>query len=96
MWHMDVGWGAWLVMTVGMVAFWGLVIGVVVYLVRGGRPEQQVARASAEEILAERLARGEIDAADYYERMEALGAGGDRPPAVAPSRDDGQTPGEGP
>ena len=83
-------------MTLGMVAFWGLVIGVVVYLVRDGRPERHVARASAEEIIAERLARGEIDAADYHERMEALGSGGDRPPVVAPRRDDGQTPGEGP
>jgi len=34
MWGYDWGWGAWLVMSVMMVVFWGLVIAGIVVLVR--------------------------------------------------------------
>jgi putative membrane protein len=69
------GWG-WVGMTIGMVLFWGLVITAIVLLVRGVvRREQPTAAAppaDAEQLLAERFARGEIDEAEYRDRLAAL------------------------
>ncbi|MBF6221998.1 SHOCT domain-containing protein [Nocardia abscessus] len=71
------GWGYGL-MTVGMVLFWALVIGGVILTVRylvqpsapvGGAP---IVRPSAEQVLAERFARGEIDADEYHQRLATL------------------------
>ena len=77
-------WG-WIGMTVGMVAFWALVIGVVVWLVRGldrrdhpGTPQSP----GPEQLLAERFARGEIDETEYRDRLNTLRAGPH--PAVRP------------
>jgi len=82
MWGWDWGWGAWLLMGVTMLLFWGLVVAAVVALVRylgGTRPDGRAGngheRPSAEEILAERFARGEIDADEYTRRRELLRAG---------------------
>lgn len=76
-------WG-WVGMTLGMVAFWVLVIGAVVWLVRGlGRGiERPDAPSSADprQVLAERFARGEIDEAEYHDRLAVLS--GTTPPAV--------------
>jgi putative membrane protein len=61
-WHHDHAWWPllWL--------FWLIVIGLVVFLfVRRGRR-----RVGAEEILAERYARGEIGAEEYRERLANL------------------------
>ena len=59
---------AWVFMGFGSVLFWAaLIIGMVV-LVRnlgGGRPFGWSGRMSAEELLAQRFARGEIDEAEY-------------------------------
>jgi putative membrane protein len=81
MWGYDWGWGAWLAMSVMMVLFWGLVIAGIVVLVRylgGTRQDRQLGsdgeRASAEELLAERFARGEIDREEYARRRELLRA----------------------
>ncbi|BAD60555.1 MULTISPECIES: SHOCT domain-containing protein [Nocardia] len=71
------GWGYGL-MTVGMVLFWALVIVGVILTVRylaqpsapvGGAP---IVRPSAEQVLAERFARGEIDADEYHQRLATL------------------------
>ncbi|MGQ4599700.1 SHOCT domain-containing protein [Nocardia sp. R6R-6] len=71
------GWGYGL-MTVGMVLFWTLVIAGVILTVRylaqpsppvGGAP---IVRPSAEQVLAERFARGEIDADEYHHRLATL------------------------
>ncbi len=77
MWGYDWGWGAWLAMSLMMVLFWGLVIAGIVVLVRyltggrqGGPPAADSGRASAEELLDERFARGEID--DEYTRRRQL------------------------
>jgi putative membrane protein len=77
------GWGAWLTMGVGMILFWGLVIGGGIALVRylaGTRyhhPSSGASgRAAAEQILAERFARGEIDEVEYRQRRELLRSGG--------------------
>jgi putative membrane protein len=82
MWGYDWGWGAWLVMSVMMVLFWGLVIAGIVVLVRylgggrqGGPPAADRGGPSAEELLDERFARGEINQDEYTRRRELLRAG---------------------
>ena len=79
------GWG-YALMTIGMVAFWGLVIVGVVFLVRalarGDHDRQPPAVPPSvppsappnrpEELLAERYARGEIDEEEYRRRLEVL------------------------
>ena len=72
-WYQDgMGWGGWLLMTLAMVAFWALVVFAVVALFRSDAPG--AARRTPEQILDERLARGEIDAAEYQARRDALGS----------------------
>lgn len=78
------GWG-YVLMTVGMVLFWGLVIFGIVTLVRHlGRSSQQpsetaAARPAPERLLAERFASGEIDDQEYRTRLATLQGGA--PPA---------------
>lgn len=67
----DWGWGSWLAGGLMMLAFWALAFWAIVSLVR--RPTDSGSRTrSAEEILDERFARGEIDAADYEQRRRTL------------------------
>jgi putative membrane protein len=73
------GWGGWLLMTLSMVAFWGLVIGTLVVLLRGNRSggpgapaKRPVEHIPAEQILAERYARGEIEEDEYRHRLDVL------------------------
>jgi putative membrane protein len=74
----DIGWGGWLLMSLGMVAFWGLVIWAIVALVRGGssKPQQPGREADQSDqpldILQRRLARGEISVEEYEELRDAL------------------------
>ncbi len=58
-----------------MVLFWILIIAVVVYAVRWATGKNGAANSSdsALSILKERLARGEIEPAEYEERRKALG-----------------------
>lgn len=74
MWHMNnVGWAWWLLMSIGMVAFWGLLIYAVFVLVRGPHPGEQSERPETPEtLLKRRLASGEISVAEYEELREAL------------------------
>ncbi|MFF6776525.1 SHOCT domain-containing protein [Streptomyces sp. NPDC012637] len=74
------GWG-WFAMAAGMVLFWGLLITAVVLIFRSldraaGRPVRQGPTAP-EQILGERLARGEIDEEEYRRRLSALRASGE-------------------
>ena len=71
-WYGDWSWGPWLLMTLGMVAFWGLVIWAIVSLVRSEPSAPPAERLSAEQILAQRFARGEIDVDEYHRRLDAL------------------------
>lgn len=68
-------WG-WIGMTVGMVAFWGLVITGIVMLARflSGKnsSESTPPPRTPEQLLSERFARGEIDTADYHDRLATL------------------------
>ncbi len=66
------GWGAWLVMTLGMLAFWGLVIWAIFALVRSSTDGATRRGATPEQILGERFARGEIDEDEYRRRLDAL------------------------
>jgi len=73
--HMS-GWG-WALAGAGMVAFWGLVITGIVLLVRyvgqsGRQPGQPPTTRTPEQVLADRLARGEIDETEYQNRLATL------------------------
>lgn len=74
------GWG-YTLMTVSMVLFWGLVIYGVIAMVRYlGRQDRSMAtaRPTAEQVLAERFAHGQIDEQEYRQRLDTL-RGGPRP-----------------
>ena len=74
------GWGGWIVMGLLMVVFWAVVITLVVLAIRyftsdrssAGATRAAPAPSRAEDLLAERLARGEIDADEYRQRMALL------------------------
>ncbi|MDN0199814.1 SHOCT domain-containing protein [Streptomyces sp. S.PNR 29] len=75
------GWG-WFGMSIGMVAFWALVITALVLVFRAAnRPHEHThtphssAAATPQQILGERFARGEIDEEEYRRRLDALHAG---------------------
>lgn len=80
MWWNDGSWGAgdWLAMSFMMVVFWGLLIALVVWLVRGNRPDRGAERPAsdtaqrADEVLAELFARGEIDEDEFTMRRQVL------------------------
>ena len=88
--HWDRGWGVgnWLLMGVGMLLFWALVVGGIVWLVRYAATERRTSDAggvsldkpsapatpTAREILDERYARGEINDDEYRERRDTLAA----------------------
>jgi putative membrane protein len=75
MWYSGSGveWWGWLLMSLGMVAFWGVVIWTVWYFVAGvtRSTHKAVRPADGKAILDERLARGEIDD-DEYRRLRDL------------------------
>lgn len=78
-WGGGVHWWGWLLMALGMVAFWALIIWAVWYLVSSTtrRPvDHQQGGGDGKRILDERLARGEIDV-DEYRRLLAALRGGD-------------------
>jgi putative membrane protein len=83
-WGPQMMWGGWLHMFFGflmMLLFLGILVGLVVLVVRWlGSSEHSPFRQatgpgarSPLDILKERLARGEIDVAEYEERRRALG-----------------------
>lgn len=78
--HMDLdGWG-WVLMTLGMIAFWGLLVFGVVWIARdlGRRPvgsrfnTESEAGPDPAAVLDRRLAEGDISLEDYRERRRAL------------------------
>ena len=81
-WDHDWGGWWWLSMLLMMIAFWGGIVWVVVTLLRHGarppsaHPSEPTApiptRLTPTEILAERLARGEIDPDEYRQRLDVL------------------------
>ncbi|MFJ9847495.1 SHOCT domain-containing protein [Kitasatospora sp. NPDC101155] len=89
-WNGMDGWAIGL-MTVTTVLFWALVAYAMVVLFRHpGKTAEHGAefptstaaspvRRTPEEVLAERLTRGEIDSGEYRTRLDALHGGGDPP-----------------
>jgi putative membrane protein len=69
-------WGGWIVGALMMLLFWGGLVALVVFLVRGfgSRPSQghEQKRPDATEILAERFARGEISEDEFEQRKRVL------------------------
>ena len=80
----DWSWWAWLLMSVGMIAFWALIAWTVVAIVRQTRRPGD-GPPDAEAILGERFARGEIDEGEYRTRLTALRDVG-RHPTPKPSQ----------
>ena len=79
MWYNgDWGWGGWILMMVSMVLFWALLITAVVLVVRylvsspRGGPSPAAGPLPADNLLAERYARGEIDDEEYQRRLTML------------------------
>ncbi|MFD0374973.1 SHOCT domain-containing protein [Streptomyces sp. NPDC127112] len=74
------GWG-WFAMTASMILFWALIITAAVLVFRAlNRPHEHTSAPVAptpEQILAQRLARGEIDEDEYGRRLSALRKGPD-------------------
>jgi putative membrane protein len=70
----DGGWSWWwmLLMMMFMVVLVAAVIWALVAVTRSGSTMPDAKRPTAEEILNERFARGEIDASEYRERVDAL------------------------
>ncbi|MFD6033472.1 SHOCT domain-containing protein [Streptomyces griseoincarnatus] len=81
------GWG-WFAMSLGTVLVWAVLIVAGVLIVRAfgrasGPPAPADDRPAAEQVLAERFARGEIDEDEYRRRAAVLR--GDVPPTRGPS-----------
>lgn len=78
--HGDVGIGWGIVMMLGMVVFWGAIIALAVWLVRGGAASRS---EPPQETLRRRLADGSISVEEYEQRRAALedGASGSTPSA---------------
>jgi putative membrane protein len=81
MWWNHNGWGLgdWLTMSAMMVLVWGLLVALAVWLVRASRkehtapePQRAPANRSADLMLAERFARGEIDEDEFAHRRAVL------------------------
>lgn len=78
----DAGWGvgAWLAMSLMMVVVWGLPIALVVWALRSSFHREPPTGPtppppSADEVLAERYARGEISEEEFARRREVLRSG---------------------
>ena len=75
-WHDSWGPGAWIAMAFVMLVFWTIVVGAIIAVVRSDhsrRPNHGLGRIDdAHRILAERFARGEIDADEYKQRSDLL------------------------
>ena len=72
------GVGGWIIMVIVMLLFWGAVVAVVIAAFRH-RPSSEISsrpaapsHESAERILNERFARGEIDETEYRARRTTL------------------------
>lgn len=70
----NIGWGWWLLMSIGMVAFWGLVIYAIVAVLRNepASRREEPAPEDPDAILKRRLAEGEISIEEYERRYTAL------------------------
>jgi putative membrane protein len=72
MWGYPDSWWGWLLMTIGMLGFWGLLAALVVALLRRPDPPDQRRHPSPEEILAEGSPAARFDADQYRKRLRVL------------------------
>lgn len=77
----NLGWLGWTLMSLSMVAFWGLLIWAVVALTRGAGPRREPPAPEAQDVLARRFAAGEIDIPTYEQSRALLS---DRPAPSSP------------
>jgi uncharacterized membrane protein len=77
-----IGWGGGLAIVGGLVgiAFWILLIALIVLVVRGIRTSEPAPGEAAIRVLEERYARGEVTHEDFLERRAVLGG---KPPGAA-------------
>lgn len=80
-WHDGPGGWGWVAMAMMMIVFWGGIAWIIASYLRGGptrtRPVASPGSVSAvgpEDILHERLARGEIEVDEYRQRLDAIRA----------------------
>jgi uncharacterized membrane protein len=59
-------------MSVGMAAFWALVAWVIVALARTGRADESNGSTRPDDVLASRLARGEISTDEYVQARRLI------------------------
>lgn len=82
----SLGWGWWLVMSIGMLAFWFLLLYGILWLARGGlsaeKPDESPSQ-TPEQILKRRLAQGELSIEEYRRLTEALEEGPPPKPLAA-------------
>ena len=76
-WDGSWGAGSWLAMSLMMLVVWAGPIALVVWLVRssfhpGQRPDTAPPASAADDVLAQRYARGEIDEEEFARRSEVL------------------------
>lgn len=70
--HGDVGTGGWVLMVIAMILFWGAIIGLVIWLVRGGAAPRAPAPEDPRTLLDRRLASGELTPEEYEQRRALL------------------------
>ena len=70
--HGDLAWGDWLFMAASMLAFWGLIAWAIIALTRTGGERNPHPEPTPEQILATRLANGEIDESGYSRALATL------------------------
>lgn len=63
------GWG-YALMAISMIAFWGLVVAAVFYLIPSSRASSD--RPTPKQILAERFARGEITEEEFRRHLDTV------------------------
>jgi putative membrane protein len=70
--------GGWVLMVLMMLVVWGLLVALILWLVRGARSSDEapasrrVGSRAADDVLAQRYARGEIDDDEFERRRAAL------------------------
>ena len=75
MWGWGDSWWNWLAMFLMMVIFWGGIVALIVYAMRGGSQRDAAARPEtpdARSLLEERFARGEISEDEFEQRRRVL------------------------
>ena len=71
-WNNGWGWGGWLGMSLSMLVFWGALVWLIATLVGTGSDKDAPPPRRAQDVLAERFARGEIGQTEYLDRLHVL------------------------